>query len=109
MFHAARVEGRAPAALVVPGGLEIVALPCHADRNPPDASSELSKTARPRGRGHTTSTRFSMTWSCGTKRLEATSEVERASDHRATKTATMPATTPATSQSFRRDRGARGQ
>jgi len=38
VLHAGRVEGRAPALLVVPGQLEIVALPRHADGDVPDAS-----------------------------------------------------------------------
>jgi hypothetical protein len=38
VLHPSRVEGRAPAALVVAGQLEIVALARHADGNVPDAS-----------------------------------------------------------------------
>src|SRR4029450_75049 len=37
VLHPSRVERRAPAALVIPRKLKVVALVCHADRDPADA------------------------------------------------------------------------
>jgi len=47
MFHPSRVEGRAPALLVVSRELEVVALTCHADRDMPDANPRV----QPSGKG----------------------------------------------------------
>ena len=46
MLHTARVEGRTPAALVVAGELEIVALPGHADSDPADAGPGVEPGAK---------------------------------------------------------------
>src|SRR5262245_61172192 len=45
VLHSGRVEGRPPAALVIPRELKVVALVSHADRDPPDARPRIEVRA----------------------------------------------------------------